>query len=124
MQEINSPLAPKAIGPYVQANKIGNLIFTSGQLGIDPQTNTLGEGVVEQLHLLFKNLNNILLEGGSSLDQVIKTTIYLDSLEDYSIVNEIYGNYFSNHLPARSAFEVAYLPLHAKVEIEVVAYSN
>lgn len=122
MQEINSPLAPKAIGPYVQANKIGDFIFTSGQLGINPETNVLADGVASQLHQLFNNLSNVLSKAGSSLNHVIKTTIYLASLDDYAVVNEIYGTYFSEVLPARSAFQVAKLPLDAKVEIEVIAY--
>lgn len=122
MEEINTPLAPKAVGPYVQSNMLANLIFTSGQLGIDPETNEMEADVSEQLHQIFKNLSNILFEAGSSLKNVIKTTIFLTSLDDYVEVNDIYGTYFTDRLPARSAIEVCKLPLNAKIEIEVIAF--
>lgn len=117
---IKTEQAPKAIGPYVQAVSVGNQIFTSGQLGINPETGKLEEGIEAQTHASLKNLQCILKEAGMTLDDVIKTTVYVKDLKDFSIVNEIYSSYFSEY-PARSCIQVAQLPLNGLVEIECIA---
>ena len=117
---IKTEQAPKAIGPYVQAVSVGNQIFTSGQLGINPETGKLEEGIEAQTHASLKNPQCILKEAGMTLDDVIKTTVYVKDLKDFSIVNEIYSSYFSEY-PARSCIQVAQLPLNGLVEIECIA---
>ena len=118
---IKSEKAPKAIGPYSQALEVDNFIFCSGQIGIDPKTGNLVEGVENQARQILENLKNILKEAGSSLDKVIKTTIFLTDINDFQKVNEIYGKYFSSHKPARSTVCVASLPKGALIEIEAIA---
>ncbi len=117
---INTERAPKAIGPYVQAVAVGSQIFTSGQLGINSETGMLEEGIEAQTHASLNNLQSILKEAGMTLDDVIKTTVYVKDLKDFSIVNEIYSSYFSEY-PARSCVQVAQLPLNGLVEIECIA---
>lgn len=117
---IRTEQAPKAIGPYVQAVFVGNQIFTSGQLGMNPETGKLEEGIEAQTHASLKNLQSILKEAGMTLDDVIKTTVYVKDLKDFSVVNEIYSSYFSDY-PARSCVQVAQLPLDGLVEIECIA---
>ena len=114
--------APAAIGPYAQANIIGNFVFTSGQLGMDPATGELKEGLEAQTHQVFANLKAILEEAGTSLDKVIKTTCFLQSMDDFAAMNAIYATYFEGDMPSRSAVEVAKLPKGGLVEIEAVAY--
>ena len=114
--------APAAIGPYAQANIIGNFVFTSGQLGMDPATGELKEGLEAQTHQVFANLKAILEEAGTSLDKVIKTTCFLQSMDDFAAMNAIYATYFVGDMPSRSAVEVAKLPKGGLVEIEAVAY--
>ena len=114
--------APAAIGPYAQANIIGNFVFTSGQLGMDPATGELKEGLEAQTHQVFANLKAILEEAGTSLDKVIKTTCFLQSMDDFAAMNAIYATYFEGDMPSRSAVEVANLPKGVLVEIEAVAY--
>lgn len=118
---INTSKAPAAIGPYVQAVDTGKLIFTSGQLGIDMESGKLAEGVEAQTHAAMKNLGSILEEGGASYASVVKTTIFLQDLNDFATVNEIYKSYFGDSFPARSCVQVAKLPLGGLVEIEGVA---
>ncbi len=124
MKEIIKTLkAPEAIGAYSQAVKVGDLLFASGQIPIDPQTGNLIEGGIEaQTRQVMENVKHILQAGGSSLDNVIKTTIYILKMEDFSVVNQVYGAYFTKDLPARSCVAVANLPKEALVEIEVVGY--
>ena len=100
--------APAAIGPYAQANIYGNLVFTSGQIPLVPETGVMVEGGIE--------------EPGSGLDKIIKTTCFLKDMGDFAVVNEIYGGYFDGDYPSRSAIEVARLPKDALIEIEVIAY--
>jgi len=121
---IHTDDAPKAIGPYSQAiiTNSNELIFTSGQIGIDPSTSDLVEGIEKQTHQVFKNLIAILNESGSSLKNVVKTTVLLKDINTFALVNKIYESYFGEHKPARSCFEVANLPKNALIEIEVVAY--
>lgn len=115
--------APAAIGPYAQANIYGNLVFTSGQIPLVPETGVRVEGgIEEQTKQVFANLKAVLEEAGSGLDKIIKTTCFLKDMGDFAVVNEIYGGYFDGDLPSRSAIEVARLPKDALIEIEVIAY--
>jgi len=120
---IESSNAPKAIGPYSAGVKIENLIYTSGQLGIDPKTNEIVEGDVEgETKQALLNMKSILQEAGSDLDCVIKTTVFLRDINDFGKMNAVYGEFFKDNPPARSAIQVAALPKGAAVEIEAVAF--
>lgn len=113
--------APAAIGPYSQAVKLGNLMFCSGQIPIDPATGKLVEGdIAVQTRRVLDNLKAVVEAGGYTMSDVLKTTILLDNLADYPVVNEIYASYFTGTYPARAAFQVAKLPLGCAVEIEAV----
>jgi 2-iminobutanoate/2-iminopropanoate deaminase len=118
---INAKNAPAAVGPYVHAVKVGDLVFTSGQIGLIPETGVLAEGIVSQTEQVLKNLGAVLAEAGLTYSDVIKTTVFLDNIDDFGTVNEIYAKYFTGDAPARSCVEVAALPKGALVEIEVVA---
>lgn len=120
-QIISTDKAPKAIGPYSQANKHNDLVFVSGQLPIDPVTGKLAEGIESQARQCIENMSAILSEAGTGLEKVLKTTIFLKDLNNFKIVNEIYGSYFTANHPARSTVQVARLPLDAEIEIEAVA---
>ncbi|MMZ60122.1 Enamine/imine deaminase [compost metagenome] len=120
-QVISTSAAPGAIGPYSQAVQIGDFVFTSGQLGLIPETGQLAEGVEAQAAQSLRNVSAILEAAGSSLDKVIKTTVFLKDMNDFAKVNEIYGSFFAEPYPARSAVEVARLPKDGLVEIEVIA---
>jgi 2-iminobutanoate/2-iminopropanoate deaminase len=121
-QIITTDQAPKAIGPYSAGVSTGHLVFTAGQLGIDPATGKIVEGgVQDQTRQALNNLKAILEATGSSLDLVIKTTVFLKDIKEFAQMNEIYGSFFTSNFPARSAFQVAALPLGASVEIEAVA---
>ncbi|MFQ3544107.1 RidA family protein [Halobacillus rhizosphaerae] len=114
--------APAAIGPYSQATDVGNLIFISGQIPLDPSTQAfVSEDVKEQTEQVMKNIGAILHEAGLSYQHIAKANIYLDSMDDFSIVNEVYASYLSEPYPARAAVEVGKLPKGAKVEIEAIA---
>ncbi|MCY6354098.1 RidA family protein [Clostridium sp. ZS2-4] len=119
---INTEKAPGAIGPYSQGIKMGDLVFTSGQLPIDMES---GELIVDDIKKATKasleNVKAILEEAGSSLDKVVKTVVYLRDINDFGAMNEIYGEYFNELQPARSCFQVAKLPKNAPIEIEVIA---
>ena len=123
MQHINTPNAPKAIGPYSQAVIVNNLVYTSGQIAIDPDNNELIEGdVAAETHQVMKNLAAILGEAGTSFDRVVKTTIFLKDMNDFGTVNEIYGSYLKEGLyPARETVEVAKLPKNVNIEISMIA---
>jgi len=118
---VQSKNAPAAIGPYSQAITAGNLLFTSGQLGLNPETGVLSEGIEEQTKQSLKNVQAILEEAGFQKTDVIKTVVFLKNMSDFSAVNEIYAGFFGDHKPARSCVEVAQLPKGGLVEIEVVA---
>ena len=118
---INAKNAPAAVGPYVHAVKVGDLVFTSGQIGLIPETGVLAEGIVSQTEQVLKNLGAVLAEASLTYSDVIKTTVFLDNIDDFGTVNEIYAKYFTGDAPARSCVEVAALPKGALVEIEVVA---
>ena len=120
-QIIKTDKAPGALGPYSQAVKIGNMVYTSGQLGMDPQTGELKEDLASQAHQVFKNLKAVLEAAGTDMDHVVKTLVFLADMNDFVAVNDIYKEYFTNDYPARSAVEVARLPKDAKLEIEVIA---
>lgn len=120
--EVNTSKAPKAVGPYVQANKVGNFIFCSGQLGINPETGKIVEGgVIEEAKQVFKNIEAVLEESGSSMNYVVKSLVLLKDINDFAEVNKVYSEQFNDVLPARSAFQVAALPLGGNIEIEVIA---
>jgi len=117
--------APLAIGPYSQAVKYGNIIFTSGAIGVDPGTGAFVEGgIQEQTKQCIENLKVILEASGSSLGNVLKTTVFIKDMNDFSKVNEIYGSYFTEKQPGRSCVEVARLPKDALVEIEAIAFAE
>jgi 2-iminobutanoate/2-iminopropanoate deaminase len=121
-QAVASAAAPKAIGPYSQAIRAGSLLFLAGQIPLDPATGALVAGdVAAQTHRVMQNLKAVLEAGGSSLDAVVKTTIYLADLGDFKTVNEVYGSYFTPPAPARATVQVARLPLDARVEIDAIA---
>lgn len=118
---IETDKAPKAIGPYSQAVLSENLLFTSGQLPIDPAAGKIVEGTIEErTHMVLKNLQAIAQEAGTSLDKVVKTTVFLTDMNDFQAVNKVYAEYFKEPFPARSAYQVAALPLGANVEIEAI----
>ena len=118
---ISTSHAPAAIGPYAQAVVNAGLVYTSGQLGIDPQTGKLDQGIQAQAHAAFKNLGAILNNAGTDWDGVLKTTVFLSDMAHFTIVNEIYAQYFTRNFPARSCFQVANLPLDGLIEIECIA---
>ncbi|KAL9647300.1 hypothetical protein ABK040_011667 [Willaertia magna] len=123
-QLFNTELAPTPIGPYSQATIYDSkLIFCSGQICIDPNTNqVVTGGIEEQTHQALKNLSNVLTQSGSSLQHVLKTTVLLHEMSDFDVVNKIYEQYFSPNKPARSTFSVKGLPKGVLVEIEAIAY--
>ncbi|MBB5335241.1 RidA family protein [Pectinatus brassicae] len=121
-QKIHTEKAPAALGPYSQAISIlGQLVFTSGQLGLDPQTGELPAGIEAQTKQSIANVAAVLTAAGSSLDNVVKTTVFIKDMNDFSKVNEIYAQYFTGDCPARSCIEIARLPKDALIEIEVIA---
>lgn len=114
--------APAAIGPYAQANIIGDLVITSGQIPIDPATGNLVESDIEaQTKQVFENLKAVLEAAGSGLDKIVKTTCFMDNMNDFAKMNEVYASFFSGDYPSRSAVEVAKLPKGALIEIEAIA---
>jgi len=122
---IKTQKAPSAIGPYSQAIEVGNLLFLSGQISIDPETNEFIDGDIEiQTEQVLKNVKAILEAGNSSLEDVVKVTIYLQDLKDFVLVNKIYSKYFEDSLPARATVEVSNLPKNAKLEIDAIAVKN
>jgi len=114
--------APQAIGPYSQAVSLGDFVFTSGQIPIDPKTGVFVEGgIAEQTEQVLRNLSEVLRAAGTSLEAVVKTTVYLADMNDFAAMNEVYGRYFSNEPPARSTVQAARLPRDARVEIDAIA---
>ncbi len=118
---VHTEKAPAAVGPYSQAVRVGDLVFTSGQIGINPLTGQLRVGVEEQTRQVLANLAAVLEAAGSHMDAIVKTTIFLTDIAQFSTVNQIYAEAFSDDPPARSTVQVAALPLGAQVEIEAVA---
>ena len=120
-QTIHTDSAPQAIGPYSQAVQAGDVVYTSGQLGIDPTTGALPAGIEAQAHGAMRNLGAILRAAGLDYGNIVKTTIFLKDLKDFGAVNAIYESYFTGAYPARSCVQVAALPKGGLVEIECVA---
>lgn len=114
------PKAPKAVGPYSQGIVAGNLVFTSGQLPLNPETNTMPAGIEAQTRQSLDNVKAVLEAGGSSLDKAVKVVIFVKDLNDFGKVNEIYGTYFTKNPPARSCVQVARIPKDALIEIEAI----
>ncbi len=121
---VSTDQAPAAIGPYSQAMKFGELVYTSGQIPLQPNGELVEGGVEEQTHQVFANLKAVLAEAGSSLSNVVKATVFLKDMNQFATVNSIYAEYFGDHKPARSTVEVARLPKDVFVEIEVIASIN
>lgn len=122
MKPISTPNAPAAIGPYSQAIDLGDTIFTSGIIPVVPATGEIaGETVEEQTEQALTNLKHLLEDAGSSIEHVVKTTVFIKDMNDFGKINEIYAKYFTGTLPARSCVEVARLPKDVKLEIEAIA---
>jgi len=121
---ISTTAAPAAIGPYSQATRFGNLIFTSGVIPVNPKTGELPEGVEAQAEQAFSSLKGLVEAGGSSMDKVIKTTVFIKNMNDFGKINEIYKKYFPQPCPSRSCVEVARLPKDVLLEIEAVCYTE
>jgi 2-iminobutanoate/2-iminopropanoate deaminase len=121
MEFVATTKAPAAIGPYSQGVILNGLFFSSGQIPLTPDGQMVDGSVEEQTHAVFANLKAVLAEAGSSLSQVLKATVFIQDMNDFGKVNEIYASYFGDHKPARSTVEVARLPKDAKIEIEVIA---
>ena len=122
MEFVKTDKAPQAVGPYSQAVKVGNFLFISGQIAINPETGKLeGETVAEQTERVLKNIEAILREAGFSLKNMVKTTVYLKNMCDFADMNEVYAKFFGEHRPVRATVEVSNLPLGALVEIEAIA---
>lgn len=119
---VKTDKAPAAVGPYSQAVKVGHFVFTAGQVAIDPAVGQIiAQDVAGQTHRVMHNLQEVLRQAGSDLDKVVKTTVFLQSMDDFGAMNTVYGSYFGDRPPARSTVEVAKLPLGALVEIEAIA---
>lgn len=121
MKTVQTNNAPEAIGPYSQGIVVNNLFFSSGQIPLTAEGTMVTGDIKEQTHQVFKNLQAVLSEAGASLETVVKATVFIKNMDDFAAVNDVYGEYFSVHKPARSCVEVARLPKDALVEIEVVA---
>ncbi|WP_100405931.1 RidA family protein [Bacillus solitudinis] len=121
MKVVHTDQAPGAIGPYSQGIVVNNMFYSSGQIPLTAEGTFLEGDVQEQTHQVFKNLKAVLKEAGASLETVVKATVFIKDMNDFPAINEVYGEYFSEHKPARSCVEVARLPKDALVEIEVIA---
>ena len=121
MKTISTKNAPAAIGPYSQAQVVNGLVYSSGQIGIDPATGALVDGLDAQANQVFKNLGELLKAAGSDMSKVVKTTVFIKDMNDFGKVNEIYAKYFTEPFPARSCVEAARLPKDCLVECEVIA---
>lgn len=120
---VETDLCPKAVGPYSQSVMVKDFLFTSGQIGIDPAKGEIvAGGIKAQTRQVIENLKNLLSEAGLTLNEVIKSTIFITDMNDFSEINEIYAEYFKESLPARACVEVSKLPKEALIEIEVIAH--
>ncbi|WP_141434177.1 RidA family protein [Bacillus sp. 03113] len=124
MKTIQTDLAPAAIGPYSQGIVVNNLFFSSGQIPLTKNGDLIEGDVKDQAHQVFQNLKAVLEEAGSSFESVVKATVFIKDMNDFGAINEVYGEYFKAHKPARSCVEVARLPKDVKLEIEVIALIN
>lgn len=120
MEQISTKNAPAAIGPYSQAIKVGNLLFTSGQIPINPATGEIPEGVEAQAEQALTNVKNLIEAAGASIDNVVKTTVFIKDMNDFAAINAIYAKYFTEPFPARSCVEVARLPKDVLLEVETI----
>jgi 2-iminobutanoate/2-iminopropanoate deaminase len=122
---IKTGSAPAAIGPYSQAIRAGGFVFASGQIPLDPETGVFVEGgIVEQTHQVMRNIKALLEAAGTSLEAVVKTTVFLAEMDEYPAMNEVYGQYFKENPPARATIQAVRLPRDARVEIEVIALAG
>ena len=121
MKVVSTDKAPSAIGPYSQAQIVGNLVYTSGQIAIIPETGEVAQGLEAQAHQVFKNLSNLLKAAGSDMSKVVKTTVFIRHMDDFGAINAIYAQYFTEPYPARSCVEVGHLPKDVLLECEVIA---
>ncbi|WP_409290925.1 RidA family protein [Peribacillus sp. SCS-37] len=121
MKTVHTVHAPAAIGPYSQGIIVNNLFFSSGQIPLTAEGNLAAGDVREQTHQVFSNLKAVLKEAGASLETVVKATVFIKDMNDFGDINEVYGEYFSDHKPARSCVEVSRLPKDVLIEIEVIA---
>ncbi|MGX7200288.1 RidA family protein [Enterococcus nangangensis] len=122
MKTLHTDAAPQAIGPYSQGQAVNGFLFCSGQIALDPATGeVVGKDIVSQTKQVLKNIDALLKASGLSASNVVKTTCFLKNIEDFTTFNEVYGTYFTEHKPARSAVEVARLPKDVLVEIEIIA---
>ncbi|AMA74526.1 RidA family protein [Aneurinibacillus thermoaerophilus] len=121
MEQISTNQAPAAIGPYSQAVKVGNFIYTSGQIPLTPEGELVTGDIVAQTHQVFANLKAVLAAAGATLNNVVKVTVFVKDMNDFATINEIYAEYFGEHRPARSLVQVARLPKDVSLEIEMIA---
>ena len=120
-QVISTDKAPAAIGPYSQAIKVNGMVYTSGVIPVDPATGNIPEGSAAQAEQAFSNLSNLIAAAGSSMDKVVKTTVFIKEMNDFGAINEVYAKYFPEPYPARSCVEVARLPKDVMLEVEAIA---
>ena len=121
MKTVSTDKAPAAIGPYSQAQIVGNLVFCSGQIPIIPASGELAQGLEAQAHQVFQNISAILSAAGSDISKVVKTTVFIKNMDDFAAINAIYAQYFTAPFPARSCVEVARLPKDVLLECEAIA---
>lgn len=121
---ISTNKAPAAIGPYSQAIEVGEMIYTSGVIPVNPESGEIPQGVQEQARQVFKNMTALLNAAGSSMESVVKTTVFIKDMNDFGAINEIYAEYFPGIFPARSCVEVARLPKDVLLEVEAIAVKN
>ena len=121
MKTVSTNKAPAAIGPYSQAQIVGNLVFCSGQIPVIPETGALAQGLEAQANQVFKNIAALLTAAGSDISKVVKTTVFIKNMDDFGAINAIYAQYFTEPFPARSCVEVARLPKDVLLECEVIA---
>ena len=121
MKTLETKNAPAAIGPYSQAKMVGNFVFASGQIPVNPETGEIPEGIEAQAEQVMKNVKNLLEAAGTSVDQVVKTGVFIKNMDDFATINGIYAKYFAKDCPARSCVEVARLPKDVLLEMEAIA---
>lgn len=124
MRVISTEKAPAAIGPYSQAIEVNGFVYASGQIPVNPETGIIPEGVQAQANQAFTNVKNLLAAAGTSIEKVVKTTVFIKDMNDFVAINEIYAQYFTQPYPARSCVEVARLPKDVLLEIEVIAIAE
>ena len=121
MKTVSTNKAPAAIGPYSQAQIVGNLVFCSGQIPVIPETGALAQGLEAQANQVFKNISALLSAAGSDISKVVKTTVFIKNMDDFAAINAIYAQYFTEPVPARACVEVARLPKDVLLECEAIA---